>query len=77
MRSTLHIALSGFIAKLEQEWDQVHAKLKQSREAIAAEFPEWSPNQSNGYIAGLKAQADTLSLTIYRLKRLLEQAGDT
>lgn len=75
--SILHTALAGFIARLEQEWAMNRTKLDLGREAIAAEFPDWTEAQSSGYIAGLKARSDTLALTIYRLERLLKQAGDT
>lgn len=74
--SILRTALEGFIEALNREQRIVRTKLDLQITALQAEDPYWTVKQSSGYIAAEKARADTLTLTLYRLQRLLEQAGD-
>lgn len=73
--SVLHTAVAGFIEQMEREARITRAKLDLGIDAIQQEFPSWTVDQSSGYVAAQKARADTLTVTVYRLRRLLEQAG--
>lgn len=74
-KSLLRTALEGFIESLDREQRVLRAKLDLGVDVITQEFPGWTVDQSSGYMAALKARRDTLNVTVYRLRRLLDQVG--